>query len=419
VVVRFRGGGVAAFASILAGVGAVSGCAGLLGLEDRAADGVDATPPPDAGQDAVADATSPSDATAPPDAAPLPEAASPDGPPSTPDAAPCADPCDMADGLNEPFVMTSDAYNVYWVDFGDSVGAGNGELRACSVNGCNGMPAVWQSGLMDPRGIAVDATHVYWGTTWGGIVGAQGAIWSCNVSGGPTGCQTPTKLAAALDPYGLAVDATYVYWVDANLNTVHRVKANGSGTDEVLYTPPGTDGGLGVFLDSPVRCAVDGTNLYILDLQANAYRMPKGGGSPVMIASGNNIISDIAADGTGAVYFGEQGNVRRSSAGMLLALVSTSTTTINQPDGLALDNLTGMLYWADFGSGVTNDGTIGRVSTDGTQATLLQQSLATPSSVTVSGNYVYWLSAGDLLSSTSTSTTYVANNTGRLFRTHK
>lgn len=410
----------------------VSGCQQLLGLEDRtlgdastldaaqaAGDdgmvGSDAPGAPDAF--AVTDSQGASDTLAPPDShADAFEAAAPD-------AAACPDPCDMADGLNEPFMMASDAYNVYWVDFGDAVGAGNGQLKSCAVGGCAGTPTVWHSGLMDPRGIAIDASNVYWGTTWGGKAGAMGAIWSCALSLGPGSCTAPTKLATTLDPTSLAVDATYVYWIDSNRNSVQRVLANGTGTAQMLYAPP--DGGLGVFLDFPSVCAVDGSHVYIVDGSANAYYLPKTpGGTPVLLQStAGKITSTVTTDGSGYAYFSQQGLILRGnstgSSSVIPILLDGNGIALNQAVGIAIDVTAQMLYWADWGSGVKNDGAIGRATPLGANPVLLQSSLTTPTSITVSGNYVYWLSAGTLLSSTSTTTSYVQTNTGKLWRTHK
>ncbi len=350
-----------------------------------------------------------------------PEAAVPDA--AVSDAATCADPCDLADGLNEPFVMTSDAYNVYWVDFGDTVGAGNGVLKSCAVGGCGGTPTVWRTGLMDPRGIAVDASNVYWGTTWGGVPGAMGAIWSCAVSPGASDCTAPTPLVAALDPNGIAIDASYVYWVDSNLNSVHRVRTNGTGGDDVLYAPP--DGGLGVFLDSPSECAVDASTLYVADGSGNAYSLSKSlGGTPVLLQkSAGPVTSAVAVDGVGSAYFGQSGRILKwmsaRTGSALPIVVNGSSIALTDAVSLAVDVTVQMLYWADFGSGLANDGAIGRSSLTGGGATLLQSKLETPSSVTISGNNVYWLSAGTLLSSTSTTTSYVQTNSGKLWRTHK
>ena len=359
--------------------------------------------------DAHADAsTSPSDAAAI------------DG--SLADASACAtDPCDMADGLNEPFVMASDSTRVYWVDFGDTVGAGNGELKSCGVDGCGGSPDVWQTSLMDPRGIAVDASNVYWATTWGGVAGAMGAIWSCPLAFGPAGCSSPTKLASALDPDGIALDAQYVYWVDPNTNTVHRVRTNGQGTDQVLYGSG--DGGLGVFLDGPDVCAVDGSTLYIVDGSANVYWMPKAGGTPQLLLNGSNINGGLAVDGLGSAYFGEKGALYSGSSsgpGSVSSIVADGVgVSVTQPVSLVVDVTARMLYWADFGSGLSNNGAVGRATLGGGSPTLLHSGLVTPQSVTVSGNYAYWLSAGDLMSSTSTTTSYVQIHTGRLWRTAK
>jgi hypothetical protein len=317
--------------------------------------------------------------------------------------------------------MTSDAYNVYWVDFGDAVGAGNGKLKSCAVGGCGGTPAVWHAGLMDPRGVAVDASNVYWATTWGGVAGAMGGVWSCALGTGPAGCSAPTRLASALDPDGIAVDVSYVYWVDPNLNTVHRVRNNGTGTDQLLYGVP--DGGLGVFLDDPISCAVDGSSLYVIDGSANVYWMPKGGGTPSLLSSGSSITAGITVDGMGSAYFGEQGAILRGDSSgtnsVLPIVVDGNGVSVNQPVSLVVDVTAQMLYWADWGTGLSNDGAIGRSTLLGNNPTLLHSSLATPTAVTVSGGYAYWLSAGTLLSTTSTTTAYVQTNTGTLWRTRK
>jgi hypothetical protein len=413
--------GIAAIATMGA---LLAGCANVLNLEDRTLDetdaatvaprdhdastGVsDAAPAADAARDGSGEASSVARDAAPGDAAA--------------DAPSCSDPCDMADGLNQPYVMTSDAYNVYWVDFGDAIGAGNGKLKSCGVGGCGGAPTVWHSGLMDPRGIAVDATNVYWATTWGGVAGAMGAIWSCGLSAGSAGCTNPTRLASALDPDGIAIDTAYVYWVDPNVNAVHRVRTTGAGNDELLYGMP--DGGLGVFLDDPVSCAVDGSTLYIIDGSANVYSMPKGGGTPSLLSNGSGINAGIAVDGLGATYFGEQGFIfsgdSSGASSVIPIVIDGNGVSVNQPVSLAVDVTAQMLYWADWGSGLTNDGAVGRSTLIGNSPTLLQSSLETPTSVTVSGDYAYWLSAGTLLSSTSTTTSYVQTNTGKLWRTHK
>jgi hypothetical protein len=418
-----------AFAGVGVGLAVVSaGCAGILNLEDRSVADDAASSVPEAGRGGVANDASesgrPADAAPGSVDAPAVEASAAEASAAeagAADASSCPDPCDMADGLNEPFAMASDAYAVYWVDFGDKVGAGNGVLKSCGVDGCGGTPTVWRTGLMDPRGIAVDASNVYWGTTWGGVVGAMGAIWSCAISAGAAGCTTPTKLATALDPDGIAIDGSYVYWVDANVNAVHRVRNNGTGSDQLLYGAP--DGGLGVFLDDPVSCAVDGSSLYIIDGSANVYSMPKAGGTPKLLQTGSNIYAGITVDGLGSAYFGEQGLIfsgdSSGPSSVLPIVLDGNGVAVNQPVSLAVDVTQRMLYWADWGSGVADDGAIGRSTLVGASPTLLQSALATPQAVTVSGSYAYWLSAGQLLSSTSTTTTYVQTNTGKLWRTHK
>ena len=58
---------------------------------------------------------------------------------------------------------------------------------------------------------------------------------------------------------------------------------------------------------------------------------------------------------------------------------------------LKRDPGTGLIYWANFGTGTANDGTVGRFAPDGGK-TVMQASLATPEAVAVSGNYLFWVS---------------------------
>jgi hypothetical protein len=149
---------------------------------------------------------------------------------------------------------------------------------------------------------------------------------------------------------------------------------------------------------------------------ADIYSVPITGGEPTKLAAGTGIVGGIAIDST-SVYYGESGEIDQAdkfvpSSGFPLY------SEVLQPDGLFLDQGAGVLYWADFGDGIHNDGTVGRVSTDGSRSTVLWASLVTPQAVTVSGDYLFWLSAGKLASSGSTSA-QVTPMTGSLWRTHK
>jgi hypothetical protein len=300
------------------------------------------------------------------------------------DAASCPDPCLLATGLNHPFLMTSDANNVYWTEYGDAQGSANGTVKACSVNGCGPSgPRTIALAQTNPRGIAVDSQNVYWGTdSYGGVLGG---VWSCPLGG--SNC-SPMRLATGDSPYGVAVDSTYVYWVNYYDYTVHRV-LKGGGTDNVLL-----DGGAaGVGL--PEQCVVDSTFVYFSDQSSDVFGVPIGGGDPITIALGAQGGGWPVANDTNYVYYGQPGSVFRASKGLPDSGVPIAGN-IPDPDGLALDPAANMIYWSDYGSGSANDGTVGKVGIDGGGKIVLAASLAAPEAVTVSGSYVFWLSNGIL-----------------------
>jgi hypothetical protein len=293
----------------------LAGCAAILGIDDRKLDTQAGDASSDGGMagDAAAEASSDaSNEQSAPDApgvdggaardaltvdgqatdAPNIDATAPDGAMADAqiDAAACPAPCVLATGLNHPFLMTSDANNVYWTEFGDTQGAANGSVKSCPIGGClSSGPHIYAQAQTNPRGIAVDGQNVYWGSaTYGGVTGA---IWSCPLAANTC---SPTQLASAGIPFGVAVDATYVYWVDNDDSTVHRVQKTG-GSDMLLY-----DGGPGT-VSAPEQCAVDNNFVYFTDSNSGVYSVPIRGGPPFTIATGAGQATPITVD-TSFVY---------------------------------------------------------------------------------------------------------------------
>jgi hypothetical protein len=412
----------------LIGIG-VAGCAAILGIDDRKLDTQVGDASADATADRLADASADQlvadamglDAGADRDAfaaeaavadAAAADGANVDGPApdgangdAQVDANACADPCVLATGLNHPFLMTSDANNVYWTEFGDAQGTANGSVKSCPVGGCPPSgPLVYAPAQLNPRGIAVDGQNVYWASATYGSV--NGAIWSCPLSGNRC---SPTQLAPAGIPYGVAVDTMYVYWVDNSDDTVHRVLKSG-GPDNVLY-----DGG-GPSVVEPKFCVVDTSYVYFTDVNAGVYSLPVTGGSPLTIATGTGQATPLVVD-TNYVYYGPLGGIFAIMKGTQdggLAIASG----IADPDGLVIDPATGTMYWSDFGSTVADDGTVGKVSTDGGGKVVLAASLVSPEAVTVSGSYVFWVSNG-VLDDAGLGSGATIPSTGALYRRTK
>jgi hypothetical protein len=364
---------------VLPGVLAIGGvaCAGILGIDDRHLDTSDGGKTDGGTQDGpgTGDGQSTGDG---------PTGDSPSGAETGTNDAGCTPtaPCVLATGLNHPFIMTSDAKNVYWTEFGDDLGSGNGSVKGCPIDGCGSGPTVYATALTNPRGIAVDANNVYFGTaSYGSVVGA---VWSCPIAG----CGgSPTKLTAADSPFGIAVDSMYVYWADYDDSTVHRIPKAG-GTNDVLY-----DGGGPVYVGQEV--AYDTTSLYFTDENGNVYKLPIGGGSVSVMASWGALGGWPVRADSNWVYYGQPGGVsamakNATDGGPFIA------DNLQDPLGIALDPPTGRLYWADYGSGSGNDGTIGRVGTDGGGRLVVASSQVNLEDVTVSGNYVFWISSGTM-----------------------
>jgi hypothetical protein len=433
---------------MLLGIAAVGGpaCAGILGIEDRtpdpladasmgglesglaegASDGGTGTDAPSGADGAGADGAS-TDGVSTADVvgtdaardsagdAAGDAAADATGDAAT-DAPSCPDPCRLATGLNHPFLMASDAKNVYWTEFGDTHGSGNGYVKGCPVTGCGSSgPLVYAQGLTNPRGVATDGKNVYFATaTYSGVTGG---IWSCPVAG--CGASGPTSLSSAVIPYGVAVDSSYVYWVDNNDGTVHKVaKMAGTdgGTDIVLYDGGPYDDAGNTFSELG-QCVVDGPFLYFGDYSEDVIRLSVNGDTPTLLGNGvNNSVYGsyfgITTDST-SVYSGGNGIILRASK-TVADSGAPIANAIALPLGLAFDPPSGLIYWASWGSGNSNDGTVGRSSTDGGAQRVLQSSLVTPEAVTVSGNYVLWLSNGTLSTGGGT-----APSTGALWRTAK
>jgi hypothetical protein len=112
-----------------------------------------------------------------------------------------------------------------------------------------------------------------------------------------------TTLATGKRPFGVATDGPYVYWSDTNANLIKR-------TDVVT----GTTVQLAIAGKSPVFVRVDETYVYwVENALGNVRRIRKdGSGMPELLFSGNGQVSGLALDAK-AIYFGlsDVGNVMK------------------------------------------------------------------------------------------------------------
>jgi hypothetical protein len=309
-------------------------------------------------------------------------------------------PCLMASGLNVPYSVVSDSSRVYWTESGYDMDP-NGAVKSCPVSGCGAGPLVYASGVGPTRGVAIDAQNVYWGNP------SEAGIFSCPLAG----CVgLPTQLAPASDPGCVAVGATEVYWTDMTDGTVYHVpKSSGAATAMQLF-----DAGMG--LNSPYRCAVDGSSLYVMDSLAGVYRVPLSGGDPIVVVQPSASLAGawpIALDPS-TIYFSTGAGIARipktvvdASAG--IPIVSNLTS----PFGVLFDPPTSDVYWTDRGFAEGSSGLLGKVSADGSIA-VLSGGLPRPTELTVTGGTVFWLSETAFDSQGN-----FVSNTGALWRQAK
>jgi hypothetical protein len=412
--------------------GALVACAGVWGIQDRSLDPLYDDASADGGGTSQDGTSGGDDGTAKSDGQPSSDGAGGDsgnsadspvsasdggdggvgpGPEGGGDAQPSCDPCTLATGLNHPWFMTADGQNVYWTEWGDSWGSGNGSVKGCSVNGCPSGATSYAIGLTNPRGIAVDSTNLYFATaTYGGVTGG---IWSCAV-GGCNG--SPTLLANAGIPFGVAVDSSFVYWTDNDDGSVHKV-AKTAGAQNVVIYDGGSYDDAGDTLSELGQLVVDGTNLYFSDYSEDIISMSTSGSTPLFLGNTVNNGSygsyfGIVTDPT-SVYAGGNGIIMRTGK----TTEDSGTTFVNgvlEAIDLKRDPGTGLVYWANFGTGLANDGTVGHFAPDG-GSKVMKASLAAPEAVAVSGNYLFWVSYGTLVDGGFDTDP----STGVLFRTAK
>jgi len=394
-----RLGRTAAFSAGVFTLAAGAACSSILGIQDRSldtaggADGQAAETGVDGGGGDVAqgDSSTPTDS-------------------GTAEAAPCNAPCPVITGLDLPESITADSNNIYWTEFGDTSGAMNGSVKGCPLAGCGSGPKVYATAQPNAGVILTDGQNLYW-SNYAGSGSTGGGIYTCPVSG-CTG--SPRLVVAASQPWGIAIDATFIYWVSQSDQSLHRAP-KGGGSDTQLW-----DGGDISNLSgrSAAYLTVDDASAYIVDDWSDLYKVPLGGGNSLpLYASGSS-----ATQGDWHLLLDPSGILFGDGTKQLLQHASTTTpasdtpfvTSLPAPYGVFRDPATGDIYWADNGSGMAADGTIGRIQADGGGKTVLVASLPDPTTLTVGGGTVYWIDQGQY----DTMGNYIPN-TGAIYRTPK
>ncbi|HEX8796206.1 MAG TPA: hypothetical protein VF765_34890 [Polyangiaceae bacterium] len=197
-------------------------------------------------------------------------------------------------------------------------------------------------------GMAANATAVYWNLDYcnGECIysptGPQGAVMWAPARGGTGG-------TIAMDPgsfSGVGLDDASVYWANSLQGTVAKAPVAG-GAETTLATGQ----------SSPSFLTTDSSNAYWINLgnppaTSEIVTVPVGGGTPVTLASNQSYPRGLAADGASVYWVTFDGAIMKvpKSGGTLVMLASGQDTGNSTTNVITVDATS--VYW------VTGDGSI-------------------------------------------------------------
>ncbi len=223
--------------------------------------------------------------------------------------------------------------------------------------------------------VVVDATSLYWPTL------LEGEEWSpvskMSINGG-----SPEVLATSHVPYQLALDADSVYWADFH-DGVFRVPKGGGSVDVLVKK-----GNL------PTAVIVDDTDIYWLssvnpgEKTATISKMPKTGGPSTALVAGQEALLGVMAIDQLNVYWASVGGpvMKVPKDGGSAVLLAASSDGIN----LAVDESD--VYFTVFNADAPDQSTVMRAPNTGGASTVL--ATGPVFSLAMDATNLYW-SEGD------------------------
>src|SRR3989338_5191527 len=238
------------------------------------------------------------------------------------------------------------------------------------------------SDSMGVREAAIDCTASGVSTVEASIYNSSGTLLA---SGGPWSCSAHSGTISSISAW--TSRTAVISGKDSSGNTIYKGEETGITitsdqitTSTVTLSPSPVN--LSSGLNSPLRVAVDSTNIYWTENNSSGTvkKVSISGGTVTTLASGLSNPADIAVDSTN-IYWTEDTTVKKVSISGGTA--TTLASGQSYPYGIAVDSTS--VYWAEFSSG-----TVKKVSINGGTATTLASGLSSPDNIAVDSSNVYW-----------------------------
>ena len=295
---------------------------------------------------------------------------------------------------------------------------------SCAVGLCQ--PVIVRGQQTHPYQVVVDDDYVFW--TVGGVDTGAGKVMRCNKNGSAP----RTLVDSATKPRGIALDGDFVYWSDGAEGSLHRVRKDTTGGDEVLADPmmltSHADTGLWLADGRAYWTHKEAGEVYAADLDGNNFatlasaqpeprqivvfdgfayfsagpapevrRVPIGGGAVESFASPDPPYETVAfawglAVADGAVFFRET-DWGSGLEGRLMRLDPSSgdiVQVVQSPGARGLTSDGADLFWTG-----NEDNTISRADLAGENPQVVATGQATPNGIAVDDEAIYWTNRSD------------------------
>lgn len=189
--------------------------------------------------------------------------------------------------------------------------------------------------------------------------------------------------SAAAWPNALLDDGENLYFTDFFSSLVHRVSKNGGPASRLYGDAEESWRGTGL--------AIDANHLYAAFFEGSLVKLPRGGGEPVVLASGQRDVSSVAVHGSQLYWFvGYIPNVGGGPTIMTAGIDGGEPAVFasRQVGGASLLVHGDNLYWAANGAIMTAP------AAGGEPVKLVADSLGQASAVTIHGGEIFWTARG-------------------------